>query len=85
MKITDNTGHLIHEIDVIMRSHMGNQGDKDKLYHAQDPSETSVKSLHYAYIRELYMGSALIEVLEYLERTCNIDFDKQYDHDKSDC
>ena len=78
MKITDNTGHLIHEIDVIMRSHMGNHGNKDKLFHNPYPNEETVKSIRYTYIRELDMGLALIEVLEYLEKTCGVEFDMQY-------
>ena len=76
MEITEKTGSLINDIDLIMRSHMGNNGRKDKLYHSLDTSEQSIRSNRYSDIRELDMGCALIDVLGYLETRCNISFDK---------
>ena len=76
MEITDKTGSLINDLDLIIRSHMGNNGNTEGLYRNRDTSEQSIRSMKYSNVRELYMGCALIEVLEYLENRCGIDFDK---------
>lgn len=78
MVITDNVGNIVQDLDVILRTHIGEgKVDPSKLFRNPDTSEKAVRSTVFIAINgPFYSGDALVEILEYLESRYNLDFDR---------
>ena len=84
MKITEKTGNVINDLELILRSHIGKNLDISKLYRCRGTKESEIRFMKYKGVfAPFYVGDALIEMLDYLEKRYDIDFDnmpiKDYD------
>ena len=84
MKITEATGGLINDLEFIIRTHIGdNMNNPSTLYHYHSTGKETVYSMKYGGIyTDLYIGCALLTILEYLEEVYDVDFNEMPVHVK---